>query len=204
MSFDIHIERKTKNQFDLVSDLKVLGLKRKVKDVLNDISDELAVSASIHAPISDPDDKEGGSASHIPSGALKIHAVQQTRSQFGIAEPAAPLFGGGFAVRGAGGRFVPGKASTSDFGHIFYTVTTTYPDTPYYARYVAFGTGIYGPRNTPIVSISGKPMKFRYKEKNWKLKTVLGQRPQPYLDTATDEVNSYFIPMKMRELRARL
>lgn len=213
MSFDIKIQ-KNKGAFDLIPEGSVTNLKFRVKDVLDDIADNIEYQASIFAPESEPDDKEGGSASYIPSGALREHPVDITETGFGRVaniQREAEGFRSVQAPAGAtdpitgkkiGGQFVKGKATTA--GHIFYTTTITYPEDPFYAKYVAFGTGVYGPRHQPITSTSGKPMKFKYLGKRWKLDFVMGQRPQPYLNDATQAVNVTYIPIKMRELRAGL
>lgn len=201
MSFDIRIEKGTQG-FDIIPDAKVSVIKHRIKDILDDIADNVEYQASIFAPISDEDDKEGGSAFAIPSGTLSEHPVDITETGFGRVENFAREAEGNRSIRGESGRFVKGKGT--GVGHIFYTTTITYPEQPFYAKYVAFGTGVYGPRHQPITSISGKPMKFKYLGKRWKLMSVLGQQPQPYLNEATHVVNSTYIPIKMRELRAQV
>lgn len=211
MSFNIKIERGNL-EHTIIADSKILAIKHKVKDILDDISDALASEAGYFAPESDPEDHRGvGSA-----GDLRAHPVDTYKSGFGQAVNFAREAEGFRSVRGEGGRFVRGKASSSDFGHIFYKIVTTYPSHPFYAKYVAFGSGpraafgsfpygkdkIYTPNHKLITSLSGKPMKFSYKGRGFKLDYTKGQHPNPYLDEATRAVNRTYIPIKIGELRA--
>lgn len=58
-----------------------------------------------------------------------------------------------------------------------------------YAEWVHEGTGVYGPIGIPITPTSGQIMVFRWWQfdggsKVWKLRSVRGQRPQPFLSQA--------------------
>lgn len=224
MAIDIRIEKNT-GTFDILPDGKITKAKFKIKDILDDIADNIEYQAGIFAPVSDEADKSGGSTSNIDSGTLSENPVYIEESGFGkvanigreaegyrsVQAPAGavdPITG-----KKIGGKFVKGKAT--GIGHVFYTTTIKYPDDPFYAKYVAFGSGtraaegsfeygknkVYTPDHKPIVPLTDKPMEFRYLGKKWKLGYTLGQSPQPYLDEA---VNSSYIKTKLGELRIKL
>lgn len=199
MPVNIKIQKGSKN-FSLIGNSDVYSLKRKVQDTLEEIADAIREAASEFAPISDPADKAGGSASHIPSGALKENPVDIFESQFGESgavgasgfryrAPAGAVNLGGEKI---GGQFL--KGSPIDEGHIFYTIAIEYPEDPFYAKFVAFGTKGHGPRTAKI-------MKFTYKDSPYRAKYVRGQDPQPYLGRAVESVKGT-VEMKMAELRA--
>jgi len=78
------------------------------------------------------------------------------------------------------------------------------PKEPVYAKWVHDGTGIYGPKGTPIVPRRAKFMRFQIDGKWFAKTSVLGQKPQPYLKEAVEEVERSFVPVKLAELRAKL
>lgn len=110
------------------------------------------------------------------SGALKEHPVE--RRDFKR------------RVQGPGGLVVKSELSV--------------PDRPKYAKWVHDGTGIYGPRGTPIVPRKARFMRFQIDGKWFAKSSVLGQHPQPYLKEAVEEVERSYVPVKLAELRARL
>ncbi len=72
-----------------------------------------------------------------------------------------------------------------------------------YALWVHDGTGIYGPTGSPIVPASASVLVFEWQGQTWYLRSVKGQRPNPYADRAmataearTDE----FINMALAEM----
>lgn len=53
-----------------------------------------------------------------------------------------------------------------------------------YGPYVAFGTGIYGPRGTKITPTTKKCLHFMWKGMEVFVKSVKGQRPNPFHERA--------------------
>lgn len=78
------------------------------------------------------------------------------------------------------------------------------PKVPVYAKWVHDGTGVYGPKATPIVPRRAPFMRFQIDGKWFAKRSVLGQQPQPYLREAVEEVERTFVPVKLAELRAKL
>lgn len=93
-------------------------------------------------------------------------------------------------VQGPGGLVVKSEISVSK--------------TPVYAKWVHDGTGIYGPKGTPIVPKKATFMRFQIDGKWFAKRSVKGQQPQPYLREAVEEVERSYVPVKLAELRARL
>ena len=78
------------------------------------------------------------------------------------------------------------------------------PAKPKYAKWVHDGTGIFGPKGVPITPRKAPFMVFQIDGKWFKKKTVLGQKPQPYLREALEQAENTIIPIRLAELRARL
>jgi hypothetical protein len=110
------------------------------------------------------------------TGALKAHAVERRDLKR--------------RVQGPGGLVVKSEISV--------------PDKPKYAKWVHDGTGIYGPRGTPILPKRATFMRFQIDGKWFAKRSVLGQQPQPYLKEAVEEIERTYVPIKLAELRARL
>lgn len=110
------------------------------------------------------------------TGELKAHAVERRDLKR--------------RVQGPGGLVVKSEISV--------------PSTPKHAKWVHDGTGIYGPRGTPIVPRKARFMRFQIDGKWFAKTSVLGQQPQPYLKEAVEEVERTYVPIKLAELRARL
>lgn len=72
------------------------------------------------------------------------------------------------------------------------------------ARWVHDGTGVYGPRGTPIVPRKAKFMVFYIDGIKFVRRSVLGQEPQPYLREALENVEATYIPIRLTELKAEL
>ena len=71
-------------------------------------------------------------------------------------------------------------------------------------RWVHNGTGLYGPLKRLIRPRTAPFMVFQIRGQQFRLKTVRGQRAQPYLDEAFDRAEATYIPVKLAELRAEL
>lgn len=56
----------------------------------------------------------------------------------------------------------------------------------YYAMYVHEGTGIYGPVGHPIVPRRARFLVFEWHGQTWFLRSVRGQKPNPFADRAMD------------------
>lgn len=72
-----------------------------------------------------------------------------------------------------------------------------------YAPWVHDGTGIYGPRGTPIVPRSSPCLVFEWQGQVWRLRSVKGQKPNPYADRAivlAESRTEEFINMAIAEM----
>ena len=96
------------------------------------------------------------------------------------------------------------KRRVSGPGGLVVKTELSVPSRPKYAKWVHDGTGIYGPRGTPIVPKKAQFMVFQIDGKWFRKRSVLGQRPQPYLREALEEAEHTIIPIRLAELRARL
>jgi hypothetical protein len=126
-----------------------------------------------------------------------------------------PAFGGGFTVRGGNPRNRGQFSSVSRFrdpGYIFTggvtrgSVTATVelnPAVPH-GKWVHEGTGIYGPHRTPIVPVRKPHLVFHIGSRKFILKSVKGQKAQPFLTEAYAYVNTVYVPAKLAELRGEI
>ena len=57
-----------------------------------------------------------------------------------------------------------------------------------YLPWVNDGTGVYGPRHTPIVPKTARVLHFNWRGKEWFLKSVKGQKPQKFVERSMIEV----------------
>lgn len=171
-----------------------------LRDAVFDIADELEREAKELAPTDkDPDaytwrDRPGLGRK------LKEHPVDVFKSRGGGSVTNIPSFGGGFSVRGAGGRFVSGGASIMDVGDtqgddVFATVRVT--EDPDYAIFVHEGTAAHVPVNAEF-------MRYKSFGKWRRMKFVAGQEPQPYLTEAYEIVENGYANIRMQILRAEL
>ena len=77
-----------------------------------------------------------------------------------------------------------------------------YTDTEY-ALWVHDGTGVYGPRGTPIVPRTATHLVFEWQGREWRLRSVKGQQPNPYADRAmilAESRTEEFINMAIAEM----
>jgi hypothetical protein len=77
-------------------------------------------------------------------------------------------------------------------------------DRPRYAKWVHDGTGIYGPRKQRITPVKAKFMTFDAYGQSWRLSSVKGQRPNPFLLRAYEDVNIYYVPARIQYLRRQI
>lgn len=155
-----------------------------------------------------------------PTGRLKANPVIRTeasRSGFndggrrGEVVTDLPLFGGGTAVRGAGGRFVraeffrePGFIFEGGVTFAEYQAQVLLNPGVAHSIWVHNGTGIYGPYKTPIVPVRSKYLIFFWRGRKWMKKSVRGQKPQPFLTEAFEYVNNVYAPIRLSTLRAEI
>jgi len=74
-----------------------------------------------------------------------------------------------------------------------------------YALFVHEGTGIYGPVGQRIVPKRARFLVFEWKGRTWFLKSVAGQRPNPYVDramTASEGRMREFVNMAIAQVGA--
>lgn len=171
---------------------------RLIKDAIDDIGDALEVEAKLEAP-------KG------PTGDLKLHPVDRTDTTVGISvDTRVPLFGGGFAVRGASG-FVPGVGTGA--GDIIAKSTFTLPEKPEHAVWVHEGTGLHGPRGQLITAHAPNEfMKFKadrwptadFKRAEYRFKSVEGQKPNRYLVRAFYKIDNEYVPFRLQFLDAEI
>lgn len=158
-----------------------------LRQATEDVAQKIEDYAKIFAPIGD-------------TKKLKEHPVDVSEA-VGQVESRAPLFGGGFAVRGPLG-FVPGSGSAG--GKMVTHIVIELPEHPAHAVWVHEGTGIFGPHHSPIVSPSGGFMVFRGRIGIVKTKLVRGQVAQPYLTEAYEFVDRTYVPKRVEQLREEI
>ncbi len=180
--------------------------------------------------IADQVENEAKRTAPVETGALRAHPVerQDTRLHLeeGIFDPGfgriestsfnfAPGGGPGTpAFRGPSGRFIkPTEFRPALFlpEQLVAKAVLTIPEEPRHAIWVHNGTGIYGPRKSPIFAkVPGQRMKFKRWSKaidrrpQWRLESVKGQRPQPYLENAFLLIDKTYVPARIQLLRAQL
>jgi hypothetical protein len=168
--------------------LKLLKL---TQEAIEDIGDNIELGARLFAP-------EGN------TGQLQAHPVDRDKSKAGVVVGSAPLFGGGYAVRGPKGQFFFGGTDVTP-GDVFYREIFTVAEKPAHAKWVHNGTGIYGPHKTPIVPRTKPFLVFRpYPERTGAkivTRSVRGQEPQPFLLNAYRVANRSYVPFRLALLR---
>jgi len=184
---------------------------------INEIARDVESKAKEFAPIG-----KGFNPTDVP-GTLKRHGVIRHDAHahdISTGDSGVPgesvtdisAFGGGFTVRGSGGRFT---SATQQFdpGHIFTggfrsrtIVSAVVELNPLvrHAKWVHEGTGIYGPAHHPIVPRVKPFLVFRWHGRRFEKKSVKGQKPQPFLTEAYIYVNNVSTPAKLSILRAEL
>ena len=76
---------------------------------------------------------------------------------------------------------------------------------PAHGIWVHDGTGIYGPRKSPIVpKPPNKYLVFQIEDREFRLRSVKGQKPQPFMDEAYYIVNRTYVPAKVESLRLKI
>jgi len=75
---------------------------------------------------------------------------------------------------------------------------------PRYGIFVHDGTGIYGPRKSPIVPRTAPYLKFTIGDRTFRLRSVKGQEPQPFMDEAFFIINRTYVPFKVEALRLKI
>lgn len=160
-----------------------------LRDAIDDIADHIGDAARELAPQGD-------------TGALKAHPFDRSETHFGFAT-AAPLFGGGTAVRGEGGRFTQGEGGATP-GRAVAHVVFTLPRTPKHAVWVHNGTGLFGEHHSPIVPRTKPYMTFYIGTRKFVRRSVRGQKPQPYLTEAYAFIDATYVPIRFERLKAEI
>ena len=75
---------------------------------------------------------------------------------------------------------------------------------PEHGIFVHDGTGIYGPRRSRIYPRTAPYLKFTIGERTFRLKSVAGQEPQPFMDEAYQIINRFFVPLEVQKLALAL
>jgi hypothetical protein len=167
--------------------LRVLKLTQKA---IEDIGDDIVLGARLFAP--------------EDSGELQAHPVDRDKSKAGVVVGEAPLFGGGFAVRGPKGQFFFGGRDIKP-GQVFYREVITVAEVPLHAKWVHNGTGIYGPHKSPIVPTHKPYLVFRGRTgAKIVTRSVRGQQAQPFLLQAYRVANRSYVPFRLALLRGEL
>jgi hypothetical protein len=173
--------------------------RRLLYEAIDDMGDKIEELARLNAPIGEGKFTYKGRRL-TQGGALKRHPIDRLDTRIGVGQSIKGEAPGFASVRGGDpanrGRFSKGKAAYP--GELVASSVITLPKEPHYAKFVHFGT------TTPIVSPTGKLMKFFYKGKKYRAYAVKGQEPQPYLEEAFNKVNLYYVDIKVRELKAEI
>ena len=167
-----------------------------LREAIDDIGDAIEQQVQRTVPV-------GTGEGPFAAGRLKAHPLDRDDTRIGVTTDIA-AFGGQASVRGAGGRFVGAIPSGIEAGRLVAKTEIRLPQEPEHARWVHEGTGVYGPRNSPIRPRTAKFMQFRYLGKNWRVRTVKGQRPQPYLTNAYLLIDRTYIPARLQLLDAQI
>jgi hypothetical protein len=172
--------------FDVLGSIPAISVSL-LKVAIEDIADQIEMEAQRKAPY--------GSKAGEGTGELQENPTKREDTFVGVPTLAAPSFGGGFSVRGAGGRFVKGNVSPDT---MIVRIPITVSDEPHYAKFVHDGTGIFGPMKRPYTAKPGnKFMRYHAYGVNWKIVSVKGQEPQPYIHEAVKEVQKSYIPLRL-------
>jgi hypothetical protein len=192
--------------------IKVDGSKGTVEGTLDDAFDIAKARRLLRDAIDDiADAVEGQVDKTVPveTGILKAHPIDRD-DQVGIATGIS-AFGGGVSIRGAGGRFVGAAPGGTPVGEEIARTVFTLPKSPKHALFVHEGTGVYGPSKKPY--FAKPPLKFMVfprwskavrPDKIFRLESVRGQKPQPYLENAYLQINNVYIPARIQLLRAQI
>jgi hypothetical protein len=185
---------------------------RLLKDYVDDTAREVERVAKSMAP-------------YGPTGQLKAEGVVRTEGReasiFGDGGRAGeivtdfPAFGGGFTTRGGNlanrGQFsgvdkwnAPGHVFIGGITRSFYEATVELNPMVPHSKWVHEGTGIYGPRATPIVPRSSPFLVFNIGTDKFVLKSVMGQKANPFLTRAFEYVSNTYSPAKLSQLRLEI
>jgi hypothetical protein len=159
-----------------------------LREAIDDIADQVEEEAKRLAP-------KG------KTGELKAHPVDREDTRFGVVADIRGEIEGRRSVRGPGGRFVPGLGTS---GRVVASSKITVAEEPRYAKWVHDGTGLFGPRGSLIRPRTEPFMRFKAYGKRWKLATVKGQVPQPFLEKAFERVDDAYFEERFQQLRLEI
>lgn len=200
------------NSEGIIDRLKIWGELRTavhlVVEATQDIADKIEETAKAEAPMGETGQLKAHPVDVNVSHGERIFGRGGEQLSFGESiETRAPTFGGGFAVRGAGGRFVRSTPFTQAARPDRFTperIEITVARVPEHAIWVHNGTGIYGPRHSPIKPVASKVMHWTEDDVNIFAKSTKGQPANPYLQNAFVIINRTYIPARVERLRAEI
>jgi hypothetical protein len=196
---------------------------RLLLDAVDDIAQRVKSVAEDRAPMGKGENPRDRPGTLKEFGVIKKDAERHFVSgEFGspgaFVDPTAPAIGGGFSVRGGNplnkGQFskrpsggfenLPGHVFSGEGSRTIVTASVELNPAVPHAKWVHEGTGIFGPRHTPIVPVRAKYLRFRWRGKKRAMKSVRGQPAQPFLTEAYAYVNNVYANARVSELRAEL
>lgn len=215
------------NAIQLIGRSEGTRVERELIDTVDDIADKLEGTIIVNAPDNQDEDaytwrdRLGPELKENPFS--RDDDVRRMPGRYvpgipgGKVEGRSPLFGGGYAVRGRGGRFIKGFGRGITPGDIIpdipsyrtadrtvTKITFGLPDTPHYAKFVHNGTGIHGPLGVPYGPRKAPFMVYKAHGQWHKRDFVMGQKANPYLIYSYHEANASYVPEEVAQLRLRL
>lgn len=169
-----------------------------LKEAVEDIADRIEDEASDNAPRDQDPDAYSWRLRPGINRELWEHPVDREDVTLGTLTD-LPLIGGGFTLRGAGGRFAKGgnilpvSLTGRTIANIKISVTNKIP----YAIWVHEGTAAHGPVNKDF-------MVYKSFGKWHKRTLVAGQDPQPYLTKAARDVENGYLQERIFLLRQEI
>lgn len=139
-------------------------------------------------------------------GELKKHPVEREDAIIGFvrstrAGPRVFSASDGGSQIGGFQRILPGSIGK---GNVVARAVLGLPELPQHAIWVHEGTGLYGPKHRLIRPRTAPFMVFNWVGVQWRLRTVKGQKPQPYLREAFEEISATYVPVRLAALRAEI
>jgi hypothetical protein len=168
-------------------------VQRLLREAIDDIADQVENTARANAPVGE-------------TGALKTRGIERSKTVVGTVSTAF-VFGGGRAVSGyipGGTRFAfVGSVTGFNPGDLVAQANISLNPRVKHSKWVHDGTGIYGPRKTPIVPLTAPRLVFFW-NKSGRLHSrlsVRGQPAQPFLRKSYEYVNNVYTPARVGALR---
>lgn len=80
----------------------------------------------------------------------------------------------------------------------------TLPSVPRHNIFVYRGTGEFGPLHRRIWARGGEFMYFRLHGRVYRLRSIAGQKPQPFMREAFNLVDRMYVPIRIEQLRLQI